>query len=242
MTRESRIAAAVLALLVVVGAAAVVFFMIGMPGVEPDDEVMTSPPPPLAPPPGETAEAPGLRVVDEILASLTDGNIVYNTPPAMNLNDTATIRLVLGVDSTIDELVEAMDEAGEIEAAAVKVSDRMEAQLTGRDFSITPVLPEVQAVSRAEATEWRWEIRPLAHGPRHLNLALFALIQIEGESTPRRIEEFSRTIEVQVTLVQRAWSFVSNNWDWLWAATLAPMVGWFWRQRRRRAGSTPDEP
>jgi hypothetical protein len=111
----------------------------------------------------------------------------------------------------------------------------MEARLTGVGFRIEAVTPEVQAVTRRQNTEWRWEVEPTGTGTRRLHLTLSALIDVEGTESPRTVRTFSQTLEVRVTLLRRLSGFVGENWQWLWTALLIPVGGWMLRKRRQPA-------
>ncbi|MFO1124528.1 MAG: hypothetical protein U1E25_04035 [Methylocystis sp.] len=175
----------------------------------------------------------GLDAVDKILDSLPSGNIAFNTPPAMNLTDTAIIQLKLDLARSIEELKRTIEAEGQKEGARIKVADRMEARLSGPNFTITQVTPEQQAVTQGEVTEWTWEVKPTAEGRHHLHLTLSALLSIDGASTQRAIRTFDKFIAVDVTWPQRVSLFVQGNWQWLWAVFLAPFAGWGWNRWSR---------
>ena len=101
----------------------------------------------------------------------------------------------------------------------------MEARLTGGGFRIEALTPERQPVGRSSTTEWRWEVHKTEGGSHALHLTLSALITVEGERTPRAVRTFDREIEIQVTLRQRITGFVGDNWQWLWAALIVPLLG-----------------
>jgi hypothetical protein len=114
----------------------------------------------------------------------------------------------------------------------------MQAQLTGQDFEITTDSPRVQAISYKEPTEWSWDITPTEGGNKKLHLTISALLNVEGETTPRTIESFERTIPVNVTWSQRLAGFVSANLAWLGPSILVPAALWVWlwvwRSRMKR--------
>jgi hypothetical protein len=115
----------------------------------------------------------------------------------------------------------------------------MEARLSSPNFAITQVTPEQQAVAHGHVTEWKWEIKPAAEGRHHLHLTLSALLSVGGTSTPRAIRTFDKLIEVEVTWPQRVNSFIQGNWQWLWAALLAPLAGWGWSKWVEAKGRKP---
>lgn len=56
----------------------------------------------------------------------------------------------------MEQLKQSIIEEGEKVEATIKVSDRMEARLSGYMFQITAITPEIQAVSKTQQTEWIW--------------------------------------------------------------------------------------
>lgn len=208
----------------------------------------TSPPPMASALPPPTASVPSqpwasvpspgdpFATVDRILEKLEFGNIAFNVPRAINFEDTAIIQLLLGLATPTDELKQMIQAAGEKEGASIRVSDRMEARLSGPNFAITAVTPEVQAVTRTAVTEWKWEVKPRSEGRQRLHLTLSVLINIDGAATLRAIRSYDKEIEVEITWDQQVGSFLRNSWQWLWAAILVPVIGWLWR---RKKGSSP---
>jgi hypothetical protein len=151
------------------------------------------------------------------------------------LADLATVEIQA---STVEELKQSIVEEGERVGASIKVSDRMEARLSGYMFQITAITPEVQAVSKTQQTEWKWEVHPKKEGTHKLHLTLTALLEIDGRSTPRAIRTFDKVIEVNVTATQKFCLFFKNNWQWLWAAILLPVAGWLWKRRKKQLTNT----
>ena len=172
-----------------------------------------------------------LGAIDGILEKLAVGNIAFNAPQTMNLHNTALIQLKLGLTTPMEDLKRLIEAEGEKEGARIQVSDRMEARLTGPNFVISAITPETQAVSRSTITEWKWEVRPNSGGHQNLHLTLSAVLSIAGAPTPRVIRTFDKIIAVEVTWNQQVRSFFENNWQWLWAAVIIPLVGWFWKRR-----------
>jgi hypothetical protein len=110
----------------------------------------------------------------------------------------------------------------------------MEARLSGTNFSILALAPEVQAVTWNEPTEWRWEVRPTEAGSQALHLTLTAILQIEGTDSTRAIRTLDRDITVQVTWPQRVGGFAAANWQWLWTTVAVPIALWVWGKKRKK--------
>ncbi len=170
--------------------------------------------------------------VDQALDKLEFGNIAFNTPVTINLNDTAVIQLLLDLEAATQALKKMIEAEGEKESARIQVSDRMEARLSGHNFAISAITPETQAIAHNTITEWKWEVSPKIAGRQHLHLTLSLMITIEGEPALKMVRTFDKEITVEVTVTQKISSFLKQSWQWLWAAILVPIAGWLWKQKK----------
>lgn len=194
-----------------------------------------APPHPKAEPPDEAGPEPeppptSTQVIDKIVKGLEWGNIVFNAPTSIRFKETETIELLLSHSVSIQELQTQLEKANQIESASVEVSNRMEARLSGTGFQIEALFPEVQTVSSKGVIQWKWYATPTEHGLQHLHLTLSAILTVSDRDAPFVIRTFDRTIDVEISLAQRASGFFSKNWKWLWAAILVPIVGYLWRR------------
>jgi hypothetical protein len=214
------------------------------PGPPPPPTRPPAPPPPVGPPPDPTPPPPPpapepepgpspseFGAIDRIIARLPRANAAFNAPTALALGESAVVQLRLSAQKSIRELKEEITALGEKEGANIKVSERMEARLTGLGFEIEAVTPETQGVSGQETTEWKWEIEPTETGTQRLHLTLTALIEVDGQASPRTVRTFERMLVVDVALSTRVSQFVGDNWQWLWTAILIPLAGWLVRRR-----------
>ena len=161
---------------------------------------------------------------------------MFNHPTELHKGEAAEIQLLLSLTKSLSDLQDELTEVGEREGVTVTVSPVMRAQLSGQGFSIDPPDPVDQAVDPNANTEWTWEIVPTRTGTQTLHLKLFALIDVEGERTPRQVSVLNRPIVISVTWQDRITGFVGDNLQWLWAAILVPLGGLAWRAWRRRPG------
>lgn len=173
-----------------------------------------------------------LNAIDAILENMAQGNVAFNVPSQLKLDEVAVISLLLGVEEDIKVLVSKVRAEGQKVGARIRVAPRMEARLTGRNLQITAITPEEQAVSQKQITQWKWQITPTTAGKQTLHLTLSALLTIEGQTTPRVLRTFDQDIVVNVSLTQHAKRFVQGNWQWIWAALLVPIAGWLWNRKR----------
>lgn len=174
-----------------------------------------------------------LAAVDHLIEKLEFANLAFNAPTTINLSETALIQLLLSHKETEEALKQKIVAEGQKESARIRISNLMEARLSGLGFEIEAITSEIQAVSADQITEWRWEIRPTQPGEQQLHLTLSALIYLDDQSMPRTIRTFDQIIDVNVTLSQRISSFISDNWQWAVTVLLIPIAGWIIRKRRR---------
>ncbi|MFC4526074.1 hypothetical protein ISN76_13225 [Dyella halodurans] len=173
-----------------------------------------------------------------MLNSLPTGQIAFNTPATLNLQQTAHVQLLLDMKKTVEQLTSEIASPGTKQGASIKIAEQMEARLSGPQFEITAISPERQPIGTAETVEWAWDVVPTQSGQHPLHLTLSAIINVDGTPSERVMRTFDREINVEVTTMQRVTGFVTNNWQWLWAVVVAPVGAWGWK-RWRRAPVTP---
>lgn len=176
-----------------------------------------------------------LDSVDRVLGSMVWANIAFNAPQKIGLADKAQIQLLLSIQESMDELRRLIVAAGNQEGARIKVSNQMEARLTGQEgsFKILKITPEEQAVGSIGTFEWKWEVEPLIPGVHTLYLSLIAHFSVDGVPTRKSIRTFEKKIEVEVSSGQWVLQFLEKNWQWLWTTILLPPAALLWTQRRR---------
>jgi hypothetical protein len=165
------------------------------------------------------------------------GNIAFNTPRTIPLRKPRKIHLVIHPSLSAEDLTERIKKAGPVETDRIKISNIMQAKLIGSSFTITPITPETQPVSKTHATEWKWEVAPQKPGIQSLYLTINAMVTVGQNERPRPIKTFDREIQVQVTGMQQATLFLIKNWVWVVAGLLvtAAATFFFTRTLRRRS-------
>jgi hypothetical protein len=132
--------------------------------------------------------------VDRILASLTLGNIVYNTPSSMRCDEKTKIQLLLSPRKAIEELKQKISGLGEKAGEQIRVADVMEAHLYGKAFETHALRPERQAVGGADDAEWQWEIVAKEPGNQELHLVISAVLNVNGREGSKVLMVYDRTI------------------------------------------------
>ncbi|MEO8365021.1 MAG: hypothetical protein ABI538_02320 [Pseudoxanthomonas sp.] len=188
---------------------------------------------------GRPSTDTGTNVVDGIMAQLKLGNVAFNTPASINIEETVSIHVALSPSEAVEALEARVQGPGQKVSHALQVANNMEARLSGEGFRIVPVTSERQAVSSG-VTEWIWDVTPLTVGKHQLTLTIDALINVNGETVPKTLRTFRKPIEVEVTATQRVSGVVSEHGKWLWTTLLVPVFGWMARKRSARGkAATP---
>jgi len=170
--------------------------------------------------------------LDEVIASMAEGQIAFNVPDSVvELDQSFTIQLLLDPAKSVGELETMLQASGAAEKYQIKISENMQARLTGNGFEISPITPEEQLISKRETTEWKWEVKAVKSGQQKLYLALSAILKFQGETKVRVIRTFDREMLVRVSLGKRISTFVGKNWQWLWTALVIPVMGWLWKRK-----------
>jgi hypothetical protein len=163
--------------------------------------------------------------IDRLLEGLQSANIAYNAPETLGYGRTFVIKLELSANKTPEELAGTIHEPGPTETATVKISNEMDARLTGEQFEIKAVRPERQAVS-ATGTEWTWNIKPRELGPQKLHLTLDAVLKIDNHESTYTLKTFDRTIGVNVVWPETWFVFFGKYWQWIVTTIVIPFVVW----------------
>jgi hypothetical protein len=188
----------------------------------PSKDLPLSAPPSKDPLPEDPTES-----VDRVLAKLELGNVAFNSPTTLRLGEVRVIQVLLSKQKSMEDLKGMIAAEGEKKGARIRLSNQMQAKLSGSNFKITPIGSETQAISGTEVTEWNWEVIPTEAGDQRLHLTLSVVLSVEGERTPRTLQSIERTIDVSVTWSQWLSASVATNWQWLWTTLLIPMWAWF---------------
>jgi hypothetical protein len=197
------------------------------------------------PSPNDSSTPPtSLGVVEEIVSNLEWGNIAFDTPKKIKFEEPKTIELLLSPTKSFQELQSSLKSHEQTESARIQISNRMEADLSGLGFKIEALVPQEQAVYRGKTTQWKWEVTPTKDGNQNLYLTLSAIINVSNQKVPLVVRTFDKTIKVEVSVSQRISTFVSSNWQWLWASILVPLspLLWKWYQKKRGKKPSPNNP
>lgn len=173
--------------------------------------------------------------IDTIVEGLEWGTIKFDPPTSMRFKETETIELLFSRSVSIQELQTQLEKALGIESLGLKISNRMEAWLSGTGFQINPHHHrDEQIVFSKGEKQWKWDVTPTKDGPRRLYLTLSAILTESNQDAPFVIRTSEPKIDVEITLANRAFSFFSKHWEFLCATILIPVVVYFWNKHRKK--------
>lgn len=195
-----------------------------------------------SPLPTGTPAPRGDNSVDSHLNSSQVGEVAFNSPEKMMLDETVNIEVKLGGSKWVEQLGGLIKEKGKIETHPVEVWRVMDAQLVGVGFEIVSITPTRQAISESKPTGWKWQVKATQEGRQELHLTLSAVTVIDGGDRQHSNETFKKDILVEVTSGRRASAFFYNNLSWIVPLLITLVGGLGLRQRFARRRDNPPPP
>ena len=181
---------------------------------------------------------PDFTQIDEALKAALTGSIAYNTPQAMQLNETTTVELLLNPALEPGVLATQITQPGEVVTASVEITPRMKAVLLQQSqdaFFIQPLHDNAeQLISPTETTKWSWDVTAKLGGVQRLTLVVYRLITVDGNENWRVVESYRSDIDVGVSMVQR---FLMLDWKWIAGILVTALfipAFWRWMDHRRK--------
>jgi len=190
--------------------------------------------------------------IDNVLKRLVVGNVTYNWPEKVPTNGWTTIELIIGVHKTPEELGKILNDiqSSRVSVRGVTVSDqaklsnKMQASLSGPDFDIKPSDPVIKPLAGTEATIWEWTVKPKTSGDLLLTMKLEAIITDGQKETPWAVQTWERNIKVETSIWETFKEFLNetifkpgNFWQWIVvpiAAAIWMMIKKWWQKMKGR--------
>jgi hypothetical protein len=192
----------------------------------------------------EPGDEPGLQ------ATLREAKVAFNAPERLQFREPSPIELVLSpLSAEVDpETLLSQGLPGVTRSeAGVDFALKMQATLSGPDFTVEPAGPQLRTVLDDRPTRWDWTVTPTRFGSdRLLTIELQAVLsQGDADLPPLYVRTFRESIDVDVTLWHRVASSAEEVTK-VHAAiagvggTAAAVVAWLWARRRKRERERPD--
>ena len=169
-------------------------------------------------------------VADTILEQMLQASLVFTLPESAQYGDDLDAELVMSLK--LSELELAAQNPDATLTAGIVVSRIVEARLSAPDFEIVSSTGTRQALSDTDDTVWRWQLRPKTAGLHRIRLTVVAAVDVGGERTERLVQTFDKTVVVEITHAQMAWSWLAEYWQWLFSTLLIPLGVWLWSRRK----------
>ena len=153
-----------------------------------------------APPPPSKSHA------EAFMESLQTVPVAHETPKTAEYKRAFDVTLAIdatGDDTAVDALP---NRGGNIVTGEAKVSERVEARVSGANFEIVEMSPGIQKLSPLTENVWRWSVMPLSAGDHDLVFEIYAIDQ--DSVVPLRT--FRDTVTVQVSGLNRAIAFADQ--------------------------------
>ncbi|MEH6807611.1 MAG: hypothetical protein V7651_02100 [Hyphomonas oceanitis] len=154
-----------------------------------------------APPP-----PPSKSHAEAFMESLQTVPVAHETPKTAEYKRAFDVTLAIdatGDDTAVDALP---NRGGNIVTGEAKVSERVEARVSGANFEIVELSPGIQKLSPLTENVWRWSVMPLSAGDHDLVFEIYAIDQ--DSVVPLRT--FRDTVTVQVSGLNRAIAFADQ--------------------------------
>jgi hypothetical protein len=207
------------------------------PTAVPPATALPQPPPtaaPATPPPtGQPSDDTAATSAAVAELGLRDGTIAFNPNLRMTEQKPEDITVNIFPQAINSDLVAKLQEKGAVNVQQIRIGSKMALRLTGTNFEMISTPPEVQPISNTESNQWTWTVKPLRSGTQKLNLSVSVVIDDtkNGTQIHKEISVLARDITVEVDPAYNLSKFIGDNWQWLAASIIIPIVTYFLGRR-----------
>jgi hypothetical protein len=184
------------------------------------------PTPTTAPPTTPTPTPSFHELIDEELAELSSGRILFDHPEEMKVGVKERVLVRLTKDITVN-LTEGLEgvEAQQIEPIEVGTFMNVRLTCSGDSFFIDALSSEKQVVRQVGFTEWYWDVTPLKSGTQELHLTVTVRILIKGQEE-QKIDwlVMDKRISVEVNPPYTFKKFIWSHWQWIVATIISAIA------------------
>lgn len=176
------------------------------------------------------------EAAEDILNQMHLAAMGFNVPRTVNLFDTFDVSLIIDLDSTPEEVAQALEKAGaagDKVTAEIRVSRVMAAGIVTKGFDVENISSREQALWFDAPSEWKWRLTPRTTGEQSVNVSIHAKVMVGDVHVEKYIKTFERDITVDVTAEQSVMMFLSRHWQWLLSTLLIPFGLFFYNKLKR---------
>jgi len=189
-----------------------------------------------------TSTGKGPDVIEQALdEALAKGKIAYDIPAEMKEGKAkkAEVRIAKGIDQdVVAALKQHLRDRAQVDD--IQVAPFMTVRLNAEkdSFDIQALTQDNQAVTDKTYTTWAWLLTPQQSGEKTLYLSVGTRFKLPGRDEETEFRPlYEREVKVQVDRIYEAKRFASSNWQWLGGAIVIPLIGFFWRLRKKKPPS-----
>ncbi|GAB4021382.1 hypothetical protein [Spirosoma koreense] len=194
---------------------------------------------------GQPASSPASDPSAELTAlihKLFPASIAFSTPKLMYVGEPQPITLIIDPNRTPAQakqelaktLIPRIDQAKTahtLTADSIRISDIVDAHLSGSDFVINQISRETQVIKKDGPTEWSWEVIPQTEDAQWLHLVINTQLYYKGGNQNYALQTYHRNIKVDVTMGARISRFIekySGTLPFIFGtASIFGFWGWF---------------
>jgi hypothetical protein len=150
-------------------------------------------------------------VFEEIVENTRPGQIAFNVPLKMRVNDASLVEVLITDDLQRNLQKELSDNSGKVDIANLQVSSKLRARLEGVNFNIKSFNEENRFLIKNGVAAWRWSVTPTEVGEQNLYMSIYARVRRNNSDENIDLKTFQRVINVSVTPT----SWLNQNWKWV---------------------------
>lgn len=125
--------------------------------------------------------------------------IAHETPETAQYGK--SFEVTVAIDATGDATAaDALPGTGIITEGTARVTDSVQAIVTGAAFEIEALSPDVQELSPITENLWRWKVMPVENGSQDLTIEIFAMVG--DKALP--VRTYRDTVAVEISRMRQA--------------------------------------
>lgn len=219
--------------------------------------------PTAMPNPTQTLQA-AFEEIDRQFDNLAIGNLAFNKPEKMDVNDVEIIELILSPSLSQSALATQLVDQGEfvtstadpnmlispsggnitVETSQIEITPRMKAVLIPQNseaFIVEEMHDDAeQVISTVETTTWRWSVAAKKQGSQTLELVIYQLVKYDGKEFWHEVETYKADIVVEVTpkeWFKSWWAAIIGAITTIAAVVISVQTIWKWFEDRKKKTS-----
>ena len=159
--------------------------------------------------------------IEPVVTSLRRGDFIFNKPNQAFIGRPLTIVMILKTNDDQDTQTAFAVTKGPKQTITAPYARSIESTLRGLDFEIDPSGPQRRTVTSLEPVKWEWTVIPEKSGVKIISIDVDALISIQNELLPYRVNTMQTELRIVVTPAERVKQFLTTGGGVIWAVCSA---------------------